>query len=834
MSEFAGSDFSALQPGDHGVSFFEETQEQRDQSRALLEISVRQSQHALWLVPSGDVAARRQQVVDWGMQSALDRDQIQVASAPEFFLSGGALSTDDFLERLTLEHERGREQGQATLVLFVDMAWSIGVVSPAEVIPFEQDIADHVLWRSTIRICFFDRRLFSDDYLLQLLVTHGVVLMGNRVFRNFLVLNEEDFLKRSMESVLLDGWLDFLRVRSDLEAMAGSSRTALMRFIEASPHGVVVVNDEGIVVLANKAAGLALNDVVVGAPFAYSTEDGVWADVTTKQGKHLELLAVGMSWGSASARLVVCRDVTEQRQTIAALTENEVRYRELFDRMSSGVAVYRPIDEGRDFVIEDFNRSASRLEQVDRADVIGRRVTDVFPSAHASGLLDLFRRVYQTGDSEHHGPARFEERGRAAWRENWVYRLPRGEVVSVYDDRTEDMEAQAALEQKERELRRAQRMEAVAQLAGGVAHDFNNMLTVVRGFGELARSQTSVEDPVRKHIDRILDATSHSAELTGKLLMFSRSKQTEETWSDLGAVVQDMEPVLRTACGDRIDLALDVTDGTSVQVDRSEVEQVLLNLVINARDAMPGGGEVRVSVREVVVDEQDVRSLPLLELGRYVRLDVEDDGIGMDEETQMRVFDPFFTTKEPGKGTGLGLSTVYSIVTQASGAISLESEMGEGTRFSVFFPCVVGDPVTLGARQSSGELEAVRAQGAETILVVEDEETVRELVVRSLEMSGYGVMAACDGAEALSLIDERADEVQLVLTDLVMPRLSGVELAQRLAAVHPDLPVCFMSGYGDDVIPQEVSDMVRRHLLHKPFSLDKLLALVRGALDGRL
>jgi len=834
MSELGSADVLRLQPGDHGVSFFEDSMEQRDQVHALLENSVRQSHRVLWLVPSKDVATRRNELVQWDMQPALDRGQIQVKSASEVFLTGGALSVNDFVERLSGEHERARQQGQGTLVMLVDMAWSIGAASPADVISFEREVADHSLWRSTIRICFFDRRLFSDDYLLQLLVSHDVVLFGGHVYRNFLVLDEKQFLERPLESVLLDGWLSFLKVRSKLEQTAASSRAALMQFIEASPHGVLVVNDEGIVLLVNKAAGLALGGVAAGSRFEYATGDGVPEEVTTKQGKKLDLFTVRMRWGTVPARLMVCRDVTEQRRATEALTENEIRYRELFDRMSSGVAVYRPTDEGRDFVIEDFNRSASRLEQMDKADVVGRRVSEAFPSAGEIGLLDVFRRVHQTGEPEHLGPAGFVERGRTVWRENWVYRLPTGEVVAVYDDRTEEMEAQAALEQKERELRRAQRMEAVAQLASGIAHDFNNMLTVVRGFGELARSETSVEDPLRKHLDRILDATARSAELTSRLLMFSRRGPAEDVRSNPAAIVQDMEPVLRSACGDRIDLQIDVADVSAVQVDRSEFEQVLLNLVINARDSMPGGGEVRVSVQDVILDEQDVRSLPQARPGRYVRVDVEDDGIGMDEETQMRAFDPFFTTKEPGKGTGLGLSTVYSIVTQASGAISVTSEVGDGTTFSLFLPFASGDDETVAPRQGGASDQVDELCGNELVLVVEDEDTVRELVVRSLDWSGYRVVEAHDGKEALAVMDERKDEVDLVLTDLVMPRLSGVELAQRLAEVRPDLPVCFMSGYGDDVISQDVSDMVQRHLLHKPFSLERLLSLVRGALDGRL
>jgi nitrogen-specific signal transduction histidine kinase/CheY-like chemotaxis protein len=384
--------------------------------------------------------------------------------------------------------------------------------------------------------------------------------------------------------------------------------------------------------------------------------------------------------------------------------------------------------------------------------------------------------------------------------------------------------------QLEEQFRQSQKMDAFGQLAGGVAHDFNNLLTIINGYSDLLLDSLPPGDPNRELLSEIHKAGERSAGLTRQLLAFSRQQILAPRVLDLNEVVADMDRMLRRLIGEDVELrTVPAAELDSVRADPGQLEQVIVNLVVNARDAMPKGGQLTIETANSTIDESSTVAHAVVPPGSYVLLMVSDTGVGMDAETQARIFEPFFTTKERGKGTGLGLATVYGIVKQSGGYILVYSELAHGTTFKVYLPRVAApaDPVIAAAAKPSGSL-----QGSETILVTEDQEEVRNLIRRMLQMRGYNLLVAASGQEALLLADTRPGEIDLLLTDVVMPGIGGRELALLLGPKHPHMKVLFLSGYTDESIVHRGLLAPGLAFLQKPFSADALARKVRAVLDS--
>jgi two-component system cell cycle sensor histidine kinase/response regulator CckA len=376
--------------------------------------------------------------------------------------------------------------------------------------------------------------------------------------------------------------------------------------------------------------------------------------------------------------------------------------------------------------------------------------------------------------------------------------------------------------QLEEQATHAQKMDAVGRLAGGVAGDFNNVLTVITGYAELLRAEFTAASPTRRFVDEIIYAGERAAALTRHLLAFSRGTTAQPRVLDLNGVVTNMEPMLRRLLGQNIELILLTTPGIGrVKADPAQMEQVVVNLATNARDAMPRGGKLVIETANVEVEEAASQNLGV-KAGPYVMLAVSDTGVGMDNETRSRLFEPFFTTKAPGNGSGLGLATVYGAVKQSDGHVTVYSQPNCGTIFEIYLPRVK-EAVTEPVRKGS-------AKGSETILLVDDEEGVRKLVFAVLKSNGYDVMEASNGASALAAYEKNGHKVDMVLTDVVMPQMSGFELGKQLTERAPGLKILYMSGYRDNAIGGGGGD-VPRAFLHKPFTPDVLLSKVREVLD---
>ena len=399
-----------------------------------------------------------------------------------------------------------------------------------------------------------------------------------------------------------------------------------------------------------------------------------------------------------------------------------------------------------------------------------------------------------------------------------------GEILTSAVQRNASVKA---LRDSQLELMQAQKLEAIGRLAGGIAHDFNNLLTVILGLSRPMMEQLPAGSELAQDLNDIHQAAERAASLTRQLLTFSRRQPVEQRNMDLNATLTQLRPLLERMLGNDVTLVFRLSEEPAqVRGDVHQFEQVIVNLTTNARDAMPEGGTIEIETRIRTVDAATARHLRLGAAGRYVVLSTSDTGEGMDERTRRRIFDPFFTTKDPGKGTGLGLSIVYSVVEQSEGAIEIDSRPGRGSRFQIWLPLQVDD----GVVEEDRHPEAIVRDGSECILFVEDEPALRRFGRRILERAGYRVIEAIDGEAALVILQSHRETIDVLVTDVTMPHMSGGELAERVRQVHPDMPILFVSGHASE--DENRLDLESSRWLQKPFSADALLERLRDLIDG--
>jgi two-component system, cell cycle sensor histidine kinase and response regulator CckA len=503
---------------------------------------------------------------------------------------------------------------------------------------------------------------------------------------------------------------------------------------------------------------------------------------------------------------------------LAATTERlkaEEAARAIFEGASEAMLLL----DGDDLYV-DSNEAAVQLLGRPRDEIVGCKASDLVAPDRDAELPNVLERL-RAGETLT-GETRIVRPDGEVRQAEWSARgnLTAGRHLLIVKDVTERRSLQE-------QLARAQKLQAVGELAGGVAHDFNNLLTAILGYTDFALSSLGEDAAGRSELDGIRTAAERGAALTRRLLAIGRSRLVQPEAVDLGDLVRSTETLLRRTIGEEIELRTSLVEGLVVLADPGEIEQVILNLAVNARDAMPAGGPLRLTTEEAEVDEEYARTHLELEPGRYAVLTVDDSGIGMDEEVQRRAFEPFFTTKDETRGSGLGLSTSYGIVRQAGGTIWLYSEPGLGTSVKVYLPRVEAPT----AEQPRPRRPAPERRGHERILLVEDDEVLRSLIELILRERGYAVVSATRADEAMELFEARAGEFDLVLSDHVLPGMRGHELALRFRERTPGLPVVLMSGYAGNTL--ELGDLASAALfIEKPFAPDALAETVRAALGG--
>ena len=642
---------------------------------------------------------------------------------------------------------------------------------------------------------------------------------------------------------------DLLRV-TILEARDAAHKFELL--LESAPDAVIGVDIEGNIVLANAQTERLFGytkDELLGQPVEMLLPDAVRrVHVRHRESygasPHIRSMGAGMDLearrkdGSRfpvevslspletkDGLLVtsIVRDVTQRKEVEQALRRSEENFRTLFERAPYGI--YRSTPNGR-YVMA--NPAMIKLLGYESEDELKK--------------LDIGTDVYQDSELRDQLVAEYEDKEILdAVELNWkrkdgtpiTVRI-NGRVVrdsekreTFYEVVVEDITERKLLEAQ---FRQAQKMEAIGRLAGGIAHDFNNLLMVIQGFGELLDKSLEAGHSARRPLQEILGAAQRATNLTRQLLSFSRRDSAHLAQINLNEIVFGLEQMLRRMIREDIALTTVLADDLElIEADPGQIEQIIVNLAVNARDAMPDGGRLRIETNNVALTPEGLSVFPGMDAGSFVRVRVSDTGEGMDAETQMRIFEPFFTTKEHDQGTGLGLANVYAIVRQAGGQITVFSSPGDGTRFDIYFPrCAPAQASAVKIEQPLGRLS-----GNETILLVEDEDALRHLAREFLQGMGYQILPAANGKEAIEVAVAYPGPIDLLISDMVMPGMSGAELAEYLQARRNDMRVLFMSGYSPKTIPRLGLDGRPSLFLQKPFPLATLAAHIRQALAAQ-
>lgn len=602
----------------------------------------------------------------------------------------------------------------------------------------------------------------------------------------------------------------------------------------ANPAGYEFFGDDVIGKPASKYFLREQNTYALVAPLFAGASDVIYLESWQRRRDGEERLlawwcrAIKDVHGQVAGALSTARDITEERKSREALSETSERLQSLVTASPLAVTVLNT--DGR---VVLWNPAAERMfgwtareAQAAHLPFVGtehweehRSLTQMVLSGKALSGVEV-RRLKKDGsmiDLKLFGAPLRDGGGKVVG------------AMGILEDITERKQAQEERARLEEQLWQAQRMEAVGRLAGGVAHDFNNLLLAISGYAELTMSQLNENDPARENVQRILEAADRAGALTGHLLALSRKQVLSMTVMNLNTVVTEVEAMLKHIIGEDIDVRTVLEKPLAcIEADYAQVEQILINLTVNSRDAMPDGGYLLIETANVMLDEEQARTLAGVTPGRYVMMAVSDTGVGMDEETVQRAFEPFFTTKETGRGTGLGLSTVYGIVEQHGGRITLSSRPGEGACVKMYFPVVSGRLET----DARAIAEPAGDGGSETVLVVEDESVVRNLVSTILVERGYRVISFSSPHEALEAVKRRTGDIDLLITDVVMPGMNGRELHRQLAEVCGDTKVLYMSGYSDGVLGGLDAEGTSAGFLQKPFSVSILAEKVRDVLES--
>ncbi|MBF0229026.1 MAG: response regulator [Desulfamplus sp.] len=530
----------------------------------------------------------------------------------------------------------------------------------------------------------------------------------------------------------------------------------------------------------------------------------------------------------------------EKTKALIELRRSDEKYKALVDNMPSGVAIYKVVGKGEDFIFLDVNKSAERIEGQKKEELIGKSIFEAKPGIREFGLVDTFKKVLRIGKPHHHPTKLYKDERINKYYDNYVYQLSSGEIVAIFRDETLKKQSEDEMKKLEEQLNQAQKMEAIGTMAGGIAHDFNNILFPILGCAEMLIEDSPKESTQREFLGEILKAGHRAKELVKQILTFSRQEQQEVMPLSIQPIAKEIIKLSRAMIPSTIKINQDIAKSCCmVMANPTQIHQVLMNLIINAFHAMEDtGGSLTVKIYEtqkVVADTNNSyttkvfsQSTPLSKQlnEKYLCIEVIDTGIGMEEETRNRIFEPYFTTKEQGKGTGLGLAVVHGIVKSCKGDIVVNSEVGKGTSFKVYLPGI--EPQKFNLTES---LPSKTHTGNETIMVVDDQGVIAKLLGTILERAGYKVSIQTDSLEALQIFKEKPDMYDLIITDLTMPGLTGDKLSTALKVVNPTIPVILCTGFSEKVSDLKKSGSDIDRVVMKPIISQDLLKTVRELLD---
>lgn len=613
-----------------------------------------------------------------------------------------------------------------------------------------------------------------------------------------------------------------------------SSESRLQTIIHQNADGIIIVDEESNIQFLNPVAEALLgkqSDELTGTTFDFSTVSNQKNEIEiTHRNKEKifgEMRVAEIEWDEKPARLVSLRDITERKQAVNALKQSEFRFRQIIEKSNDAIIVI----SGDHFILA--NPKFEKMFGYSETEITGSKVNIIdFIAPESHKIIHDIHKKMSSGDIL---PDQFELKARSKDGKTHIAEVSislfewdqKTAILGILRDSTEK-------KMLEEQLIQSQKMEAIGALAAGISHDFNNILSVIKGYAQLALMQTQKDNPLYRILGEISEAGKRAANLVQQLLAFSRKQIIEPEILDVNKLISDLEKMLKRLIGEDINLKIYLTEQVGwIMADRTQLEQILINLVVNARDAIKnkehisGIKSITIETERVYLNDKYISRHPDAKEGAHVCISINDSGIGMDEETINKIFEPFFTTKKHGEGTGLGLASVYGIVKQNNGSVIVQSEPGKGTTFKIYWP----NSEYTGEVNVEDDEDSQIIGGTETILLVEDDEAVRNFGKEALISMGYTVTEAANGLEALDIVKSTKSAFDIVVSDMVMPRMGGKELAEVLAKIKPELKILFTSGYTDQNIDEGGVLKKGINFIHKPYSIPLLAKKIRFILD---
>jgi PAS domain S-box-containing protein len=536
------------------------------------------------------------------------------------------------------------------------------------------------------------------------------------------------------------------------------------------------------------------------------------------------LKAALFSWENQPATLCFLTDVTERRTAEDALRQSEARFRQTFENIASGIAVYRVVGNGDDFIFKDINPAGIRMANKSREAHVGKSVLELYPAVKDFGLFDVFQRVWRTGHSERHPATLYKDEKVSIWVENFVSRLPSGDIMAVYEDITAQKCAEEEKERLESRLRQSQKMEAIGTLAGGIAHEFNNILGIIMGNTALAMDEVPDWNPAKASLKEIQSASMRAKNVVRQMLNFARKTITVLKPIDVCSIARTSLELMRASTPTMIDIQSNIPSEPRMIIgDPTEIHQIIMNLCTNSAHAMEEkGGVLEVGIYLKTLDPEEAVKYEGLGPGNFVTLSVKDNGKGIPPDILKKIFEPYFTTKEQGKGTGMGLAAVYGIVKKCKGAIDVKSTVGKGTIVKILFPKFEE------AEKPKTIKRAAVPKSRYRILFVDDEPSLVRMSQQILERLGYTVVGATDSLTALERFRSNPDEFDLLITDMAMPHLSGDQLAIEVMKIRKDMPVLLCTGHSDKIEEDRAKQIGIKRFIMKPLDMEGLSEAVQN------